>query len=187
MDMDRCFEILEISPEASLEEIKRVYRDMVAVWHPDRFSNNPRLQSKAEKKLQEVNLAYNFLLSQSHDPSSPQFRQPSRDCMQIADKRQFSRNSCQLIVDYKIQGRAYSVYYDYIQDISAGGVFIQTNDKSLTVGQNMQMTFSLPFLGKLMDIACVIVRCTEDGIGIKFKISPKYQKLLSSFIKPDFL
>jgi curved DNA-binding protein CbpA len=58
MDIQRCFEILEIKSDASPEEAKRAYKDIVSVWHPDRFSNNPRLEQKAGEKLKEVNAAY---------------------------------------------------------------------------------------------------------------------------------
>jgi TonB family protein len=53
--------ILEIEPGASLEEIRQAYRDQTKVWHPDRFSNDIRLQKKAEDKLQQINLAYQRL------------------------------------------------------------------------------------------------------------------------------
>lgn len=58
MDIKRFFEILELDPGASLDEVKQAYKDIVSVWHPDRFSNNPRLKQKAEEKLKEANLAY---------------------------------------------------------------------------------------------------------------------------------
>jgi len=58
MDIDRCFRILEIDRHASMEEVRQAYKDIVNVWHPDRFSENPRLRAKAEKKLKEVNAAY---------------------------------------------------------------------------------------------------------------------------------
>ncbi|MEG4802244.1 J domain-containing protein [Microcoleus sp. ARI1-B5] len=61
-DIDRCYEILEIEPGASLEEIKRAYRDLAFVWHPDRFAHNDRLQQKAEQRLTEINLAYQQLV-----------------------------------------------------------------------------------------------------------------------------
>ncbi|MCK4486820.1 MAG: J domain-containing protein [Desulfobacterales bacterium] len=47
MEIGRCFEILGIDDTASLGEIKQAYRDMIKVWHPDRFSNDPRLQKKS--------------------------------------------------------------------------------------------------------------------------------------------
>jgi curved DNA-binding protein CbpA len=63
MDIKRCFEILELRPEASIDEAKQAYKDLVNIWHPDRFSNNPRLEQKAEKKLKEINQAYETLSS----------------------------------------------------------------------------------------------------------------------------
>ena len=58
MSLQRCFDILELSPGATREEARRAYKDIVNVWHPDRFSNNPRLRKKAEIKLKEINAAY---------------------------------------------------------------------------------------------------------------------------------
>ena len=63
MDLKRCFEILELDPHASPEEAKQAYKDIVNVWHPDRFSNNIRLKEKAEKKIKEVNAAYDTVQS----------------------------------------------------------------------------------------------------------------------------
>jgi TonB family protein len=52
---------LEVEPGASLEEIKQAFRDQTKVWHPDRFSNDIRLQKKAEEKLKQINMAYQRL------------------------------------------------------------------------------------------------------------------------------
>jgi TonB family protein len=60
-DYDSDCRILEIEPGASLEEIKQAYRDQTKVWHPDRFSNEIRLQKKAEDKLKQINTAYQRL------------------------------------------------------------------------------------------------------------------------------
>ena len=51
MNIQRCFDILDLRPGATLEEAKLAYKDIVNVWHPDRFSNNPRLRKKAELNL----------------------------------------------------------------------------------------------------------------------------------------
>jgi DnaJ-class molecular chaperone len=58
MDIERSFQILELEPRASLDEARQAYKDIVSVWHPDRFSHNPRLKRKAEKKIKEINAAY---------------------------------------------------------------------------------------------------------------------------------
>ena len=61
--IDRYVEILGLHPGASQEEVTQAYKDLVNVWHPDRFSNNLRLQKKAEEKLKEINAAYESILS----------------------------------------------------------------------------------------------------------------------------
>ena len=60
-DIDKYYQILGLNPGASEEEIKQEYKDLVNVWHPDRFINNPHLQEKANEKLKEINLAYKTL------------------------------------------------------------------------------------------------------------------------------
>lgn len=57
-DLKRCYEILGLTPGASEEELRQAYRDLIKVWHPDRFSHDPRLQHKAQEKLKEINAAY---------------------------------------------------------------------------------------------------------------------------------
>ncbi|KAM3116445.1 GUN4 domain-containing protein [Phormidesmis sp. 146-33] len=64
------FQTLEIEPEATQAEIKQAYRDLILVWHPDRFCDNPRLRQKAEVKIKKINAAYEFL--KSHQPQVTQ-------------------------------------------------------------------------------------------------------------------
>ncbi len=54
----RDYEIFHLEPGASFAELQQAYRDLVRVWHPDRFVGDPRLQKKAEEKLREINRAY---------------------------------------------------------------------------------------------------------------------------------
>ncbi|MHB8068224.1 MAG: J domain-containing protein [Desulfobaccales bacterium] len=62
-DFKRSCQILGLDAGASRAEIKQAYRDLVHVWHPDRFAQNPRLQTKAEAKLKEINVAYEQVLA----------------------------------------------------------------------------------------------------------------------------
>ncbi len=55
------FQLLELDQTASLGEMKQAYRDLVMVWHPDRFGQNLRLRQKAEDKLKQFNEAYEHL------------------------------------------------------------------------------------------------------------------------------
>ncbi len=58
------YEVLGISENASEEEIKRAYKEMVKKYHPDKYQNNP-LADLAEEKLQEVNEAYDMLMKKN--------------------------------------------------------------------------------------------------------------------------
>ena len=62
-ELDRCYEVLGVAPGTSGRELKEAYRDLAKVWHPDRFSHDPRLQQKAQEKLKELNEAYERLTS----------------------------------------------------------------------------------------------------------------------------
>jgi DnaJ-class molecular chaperone len=55
-------ELLELTPEAGLEEVRQAYKDLASVWHPDRFTGNPRLRQRAEERMKELNLAYETLV-----------------------------------------------------------------------------------------------------------------------------
>jgi hypothetical protein len=60
---NEALEVLALRPGASSVEIKQAYRDLVKVWHPDRFGSAPRLREKAEDKLKQINEAYLVLQS----------------------------------------------------------------------------------------------------------------------------
>jgi DnaJ domain len=63
MSVDSDYELFGLAPGSSADELKRAYRDLVKIWHPDRFGGNPQRQRKAQEKLKQVNLAYERLQS----------------------------------------------------------------------------------------------------------------------------
>jgi hypothetical protein len=85
MRLDDCYELLEVQPGASPDELKRAHRDLTKVWHPDRFANDAALRQKAQEKLKAINEAYETILasspgtrSGSRPPRPPQQAAPSR-------------------------------------------------------------------------------------------------------------
>jgi Tfp pilus assembly protein PilZ len=60
-------------------------------------------------------------------------------------------------------------FSEYIQDLSSGGTFIQT-DKKLNIGQEIAMTISLPNSRKSLKATGEIVRISPKGVGVEFKV-----------------
>lgn len=72
--------VLGLEPGATEQAIKDAYRDLVKVWHPDRFGSDARLRAKAQDKLKELNAAFDQLrgyrprdvsVSESHAAERP--------------------------------------------------------------------------------------------------------------------
>lgn len=56
------YKILEVTPDANDEEVKKAYRQMALKYHPDRVSHlGPEVQQSAKEKFQELNAAYNAI------------------------------------------------------------------------------------------------------------------------------
>ena len=80
MSRERCLEVLGLSGDTSAQELKSAYRDMAKVWHPDRFTHDPRLRQKAQEKLKEINDAYRQMLTGKFTPTRPRpAGDPTRD------------------------------------------------------------------------------------------------------------
>ncbi len=54
----RDYAMLDLDPSASPAEVQQAYRDLVQIWHPDRFAHDSRLQRKADAKMLAINAAY---------------------------------------------------------------------------------------------------------------------------------
>jgi uncharacterized protein (TIGR02266 family) len=89
-------------------------------------------------------------------------------------KRKHERKPFLMAVDYSTQDH---VYKDFIQNVSAGGVFIQTN-MPFSVGQEVSLTFPLPNHKKHIKIIGEVVRTAPQGVGVKFKMADQDQKAI---------
>lgn len=55
--MSDPYKVLNISPNASDEEVKHAYRELARKYHPDNYHDNP-LADLAQEKMKEINEAY---------------------------------------------------------------------------------------------------------------------------------
>ena len=55
------YEVLGVAHGASMDEVRKAYKELVKKYHPDKYAGNP-LEELAKEKLQEVNEAYDYLV-----------------------------------------------------------------------------------------------------------------------------
>ncbi len=65
------YAVLGVSPNATEEEIKKAYRALAKKYHPDNYVNSP-LADLATEKMQEINAAYDEILSRRRDGGETQ-------------------------------------------------------------------------------------------------------------------
>jgi DnaJ like chaperone protein len=61
-DIHSAYKILDLTPDANIEEIKKSYRALALKYHPDKVSHlGEEFQLAAKEKFQKINEAYNLL------------------------------------------------------------------------------------------------------------------------------
>ncbi len=91
------------------------------------------------------------------------------------DKKQYKggrsdyRRSRKIAVDYEVNE---TVQQDFIHDISAAGVFIETQTPP-SAGEKIKLTFSIANHKKPVTITGKIVRTDPDGFAVDFRRNPQ--------------
>ena len=118
MDILRCYKILELDHKASMDEAREAYIDMARVWHPDRFTDNPRLRNKAEEKLKEINIAYAEIKALlSTEPGTLRKKEPRWA------QETFKATCGQLLIVKEIAGNLCSYAYSMLRETEIKQIF----------------------------------------------------------------
>ena len=72
--MSDPYKVLNISPNASDDDVKHAYRELARKYHPDNYLNNP-LADLAQEKMKEINEAYDQIQKQRKSGSAYQSAQ----------------------------------------------------------------------------------------------------------------
>lgn len=98
------------------------------------------------------------------------------------DNRTDSRRLCLIGVDYRIDGTA---YYGFILDISAFGVFIES-DSPFDTGRDVQLDFTLPRTPRSFKVSGKIVWSGSQGFGVKFdSLTTGQEAHIRSFVEEE--
>ena len=117
-----------------------------------------------------------FIFEIIDDMSDTEMRQLLKDLEKWQksknEKRKYPRRSTLIDITYLSDQRR--IFEDFVRNISAGGLFIETNFLS-ELGQKLTMTFSHPGSGDPIKVLGKVIRVDSGGIGVKFN------KLLRDF------
>lgn len=117
-----------------------------------------------------------FIFEIIDDMSDTEMRQLLKDLEKWRksknEKRKYPRKSTLINITYSSDQRR--IFEDFVRNISAGGLFIETNLLS-ELGQKLTMTFSHPGSGDPIKVLGKVIRVDSQGIGVKFN------KLISDF------
>ncbi len=58
------YDVLGVAPDATLEQIKRGYRQKISQYHPDKVANSAdEIRQLAESRSKQINTAYEYAIS----------------------------------------------------------------------------------------------------------------------------
>lgn len=67
MNIIECFEILELKLDATMEQVKKAYKKLMMVFHPDKVQGDPQLKAIAERRAKEINMAREEVIAYIND------------------------------------------------------------------------------------------------------------------------
>lgn len=117
--MRNPYEVLGLKEGASIEEIKKAYRELVKKYHPDRYMDNP-LSDLAEEKLREINEAYDILIKSGGSGYKQQQSSYQRQQQQQQRQQQQQQQQYQYQYQYQYQQQKQNTgsqgYYGYADE-----------------------------------------------------------------------
>jgi uncharacterized membrane protein YgdD (TMEM256/DUF423 family) len=61
-NIKKLYKLLDLEPGASIENVKKAFRELSHIWHPDNHVKKPEgIQARAEEKFKEISQAYQEL------------------------------------------------------------------------------------------------------------------------------
>ena len=120
---------------------------------PDQLDDQTRIAARLIDLICEMSVAQQLELLKQMDKK------------QYKGGRSDYRRNRKIAVDYQVNDK---VQKDFIQDISAAGVFIETQSPP-SAGENIKLTFSIADNKKPVTITGKIVRTDPNGFAVDFR------------------
>ncbi len=94
-----------------------------------------------------------------------------KELLQMPIKRKYIRRTYGKEIGYAVSGKE---YIDVMKDLSFEGAFIETTSKFKT-GQIIQIEIPMANSAKILRTTGVIVRTTNEGVGLKLTKDKKFE------------
>ena len=88
---NRALHSLDLAPGASLDDVKKSYRELALIWHPDKVPD--RVKDRATAKFTEINEAYLWLVRNPEKLRMPSANRSSSQRQSASQYRTSSRSS----------------------------------------------------------------------------------------------
>ncbi len=111
------YRVMELSPEATEDEIRRAYRRLALRWHPDRNPGN----AEAEERFKEISEAYAVLVDAGRRREYDAFRTAGH----AAD---FTANRDDLFRDLFADARASAIFEELARELQRMGLRVDRQD-----------------------------------------------------------
>lgn len=95
------------------------------------------------------------------------------------NRREHARKTCSILLSYKTGDNPYKE--SSILDISAGGVFIQT-DEDLSIGEQVMLNVKYLSVQEPFTVMGKVVSKKKEGVGVRFESLPPHHKDVLNFI-----
>jgi Tfp pilus assembly protein PilZ len=147
---------------------------MSKVYAEEQTTDDKMSKTKEKESNLSINGVHAVILEKIKGLSEDKLQQLLKylDEEQVPEKRKYGRKDFIRVIDYTVGDR---YYRDFIQDMSEGGLFIETSNE-FSAGQKIKMSFISPDYQKPFKIHGEIIHAKTDGIGVKFKIESQVQE-----------
>ena len=77
MSLEECYQLLKLPVGAPLEEVKKSWKRLAIVWHPDRYTEMPNIREFAQEQLKSINFAYETIRTHHRDATEAATTEPT--------------------------------------------------------------------------------------------------------------
>ena len=101
MKQDQYWRTLGLEPDASFDEVQTAYKELMQIWHPDKFPHSEKLRERAEEQAKKINEAFYELestIGQTNDLAARTKRSRSLAAYRAKREKTVSRTRMLLFV-----------------------------------------------------------------------------------------